>query len=73
LLIKIRVLKYAGRHGRTISDQIQHGIVNQMSEDLEEDQDVTAYSHSITCLVKTDVKRKRRKINICSKLSTYAV
>ena len=33
LLIKIRALKYAGRDGTTISDQMQHGIINQMSED----------------------------------------
>jgi hypothetical protein len=43
-----------------------------MNEGLEEDQDVSADGHSVTCLVKTEVKRKRRKINICSKISTYA-
>jgi hypothetical protein len=32
LLIKIRALKYAGRDGGTIGDQMQHGIINQMSE-----------------------------------------
>jgi hypothetical protein len=72
LLIEIRALKYAGRDGRTISDQMQHGIINQMGDDLEEDQDVAADSHSVTCWVKIEVKRKRRKINICSKISTYA-
>jgi len=61
LLIKIRAIKYAGRDGRTISDQMQHVIVNQMSEDLEEDQYVTADSHSVTCLVKTEVKKKEEK------------
>lgn len=33
LLIKKREFKYAGRDGRTITDQMQHGIINQMSED----------------------------------------
>jgi hypothetical protein len=72
LLIKTRALKYGGRDGRTISDQMQHGIINQMNEGLEENQDVPADSHSITSLVKTELKRKRRKINISSKISTYA-
>ena len=51
---------------------MQHGIINKMNEGLKENQDVPADSHSVTSLVKIEVKRKRRKINICSKISTYA-
>jgi hypothetical protein len=50
---------------------MQHGVIYKMSEDSEEEQDVAAESHYVTCLVKIKVK-KGRKISICSKIITYA-